>query len=107
MNKSITLENNFELQLVPDSYEKTITVYLFDVSSDTRVTLTTFEGGRWKSISQTHIDKFFELVKNHPKIRVALKKVFGGLREETTSEFITSMKCLRRKITIQIKKHLK
>lgn len=107
MNTSITLENNNELQLVPDAWEKTITVYLFDTVNDTRVTLTTFRGGKWDSISQTHIDKFFELVKSYPKIRVALKKVFSGLREEATNEFITSMKCLRRKITIQIKKHLK
>lgn len=107
MNKSVTLENNFELQLVPDTYEKTITVYLFDTNSDTRVTLTTFEGGKWKSISREHIDKFFELVKIYPKIKIALKKVFGELREETTNEFITSMKCLHRKITISIKRHLK
>lgn len=107
MNKSITLENNHELQLVPDTWEKTITVYLFDTINDTRVTLTVFAGGKWSSISQSHIDKFFELVKSHPKIRIALKKIFGELREEGTPDFITSMKCLRRKITIQIKKILR
>jgi hypothetical protein len=107
MNKLITLENNHELQLVPDAWEKTITVYLFDTINDTRVTLTTFSKGKWCSISQLNIDKFFELVKSYPRIRVALKKVFGELREENTPDFITSMKCLRRRITIQIKKILK
>ena len=56
MNKSITLENNHELQLIPDAWDKTITVYLFDTINDTRVTLTTFEGGKWSSISQSHIE---------------------------------------------------
>jgi len=107
MSKSVTLENSFELQLIPDTYEKTVTVYLFDINNGTRVTLTTFESGKWKSISREHIDKFFELIRIYPKIKIALKKVFGELREETTNEFITSMKCLRRKITIQIKRHLK
>ena len=107
MSKSVTLENNFELQLIPDTFEKTITVYLFDINNDTRVTLTTFDGGKWKSISKDHVDKFFELIRVHPKIKIALKKVFGELREETTNDFITSMKCLRRRITIQIKRHLK
>jgi len=107
MNKSITLENNHELQLIPDAWEKTITVYLFDTINDTRVTLTTFRGGKWCSMSQLNIGRFFELVKSYPKIRVALKKVFGELREENTPDFVTSMKCLRRRITIQIKKILK
>jgi hypothetical protein len=107
MSRSITLENNHELQLVPDTWEKTITVYLFDTINDTRVTLTTFKGGKWYSMSQLNIGRFFELVKSYPKIRVALKKIFGELREEGTPDFITSMKCLRRRITIQIKKILK
>jgi hypothetical protein len=107
MNKSITLENNHELQLIPDAWEKTITVYLFDTINDTRVTLTTFRGGKWCSMSQLNIGRFFELVKSYPKIRVALKKVFGELREENTPDFVTSIKCLRRRIIIQIKKILK
>ena len=107
MSKSVTLSGNQELQFVTDSWDKTVTVYLFDTISDTRVTLTTFDGGKWKSISKDHVDKFFELIRVHPKIKIALKKVFGELREETTNDFITSMKCLRRRLTIQIKRHLK
>ena len=37
-----TLSGNQELQFVTDSWEKTVTVYLFDTISDTRVTLTEF-----------------------------------------------------------------
>ena len=107
MSKSVTLSGNQELQFVTDSWEKTVTVYLFDTISDTRVTLTEFYGGRWHSKSISHLDKFFELIRIHPKIKIALKKVFGELREETTGEFVTSMKCLRRRLTIQIKRHLK
>ncbi len=47
MSKSITLPGNQELQFVSDSWEKTVTVYLFDTISDTRVTLTEFYNGRW------------------------------------------------------------
>lgn len=107
MNKLITLENNHELQLVPDTWEKTITVYLFDTINDTRVTLTTFKDGKWYSMSQSNISRFFKLVKSYPKIRVALKKIFGELREENTPDFVTSIKCLRRRIIIQIKKILR
>ena len=49
MSKSVTLSGNQELQFVTDSWEKTVTVYLFDTISDTRVTLTEFYGGRWNS----------------------------------------------------------
>ena len=54
MSKSITLSGNQELQFVSDSWEKTITVYLFDTISDTRVTLTEFYNGRWNSKSSSH-----------------------------------------------------
>ncbi len=108
MNTSISLAGNQELQFVPDNFEKTITVYLFDTISDTRVTLTEFIGGKWTSKSDAHLDKFFELVKANPKIRIRLKKVFAEMREEsTTGDFMTTFKCAKRRFIIQIKKILK
>ena len=62
MSKSVSLSGNQELQFVTDSWEKTVTVYLFDTISDTRVTLTEFVGGKWTSKSISHLDKFFELI---------------------------------------------
>jgi hypothetical protein len=108
MSTSISLTGNQELQFVPDNFEKTIKVYLFDTLSDTRVTLTEFIGGKWTSKSDAHLDKFFELVKANPKIRVRLKKVFSEMREEsTTGNFMTTFKCAKRRFIIQVKKILK
>ena len=108
MSKSITLSGNQELQFVTDSWEKTVTVYLFDTISDTRVTLTEFYGGRWNSKSSSHLDKFFELIKVNPKIKVAMKKAFGELKTETPVDtFSTSLKCFKRRFIIKIKKLVK
>ena len=108
MSKSITLSGNQELQFVSDSWEKTVTVYLFDTLSDTRVTLTEFYNGRWNSKSSSHLDKFFELIKINPKIRIAMKKVFSELKTETPVDtFSTTMKCFKRRFVIQIKKLVK
>lgn len=108
MSKSVTLSGNQELQFVSDSWEKTVTVYLFDTLSDTRVTLTEFANGRWNSKSSSHLDKFFELIKVNPKIKVAMKKAFSELRTETPVDtFSTTMKCFKRRFIIQIKKLVK
>jgi hypothetical protein len=108
MGKSITLSGNQELQFVTDSWEKTVTVYLFDTISDTRVTLTEFVGGKWTSKSNAHLDKFFELIKVNPKIRVAMKKAFGELKTETpVSTFQTTLSCFKRRFIIKIKKLVK
>ena len=108
MSKSITLSGNQELQFVTDNWEKTVTVYLFDTISDTRVTLTEFYNGRWNSKSSSHLDKFFELIKVNPKIKVAMKKAFGELKTETPVDtFSTTMKCFKRRFIIQIKKLVK
>jgi len=108
MSKSVTLSGNQELQFVTDSWEKTVTVYLFDTISDTRVTLTEFYGGRWNSKSISHLDKFFELIRINPKIKIAMKKAFSELRAETpVSTFSTSLKCFKRRFIIKIKKLVK
>ncbi len=108
MSKSVSLSGNQELQFVTDSWEKTVTVYLFDTISDTRVTLTEFYNGRWNSKSSSHLDKFFELIKVNPKIKIAMKKAFGELKTETpVNTFSTTMKCFRRRFVIQIKKLIK
>lgn len=108
MSKSVTLSGNQELQFVTDNWEKTVTVYLFDTISDTRVTLTEFYNGRWNSKSSSHLDKFFELIKVNPKIKVAMKKAFGELKTETPVDtFSTTMKCFKRRFIIQIKKLVK
>ena len=108
MSKSVTLSGNQELQFVSDNWEKTVTVYLFDTISDTRVTLTEFYNGRWNSKSSSHLDKFFELIKVNPKIKIALKKAFSELRTETPVDtFSTTMKCFKRRFIIQIKKLVK
>jgi len=108
MSKSVTLSGNQELQFVSDNWEKTVTVYLFDTISDTRVTLTEFYNGRWNSKSSSHLDKFFELIKVNPKIKIALKKAFSELKTETpVNTFSTSMKCFKRRFIIKVKKLVK
>ena len=75
MSKSVSLSGNQELQFVTDSWDKTITVYLFDTISDTRITLTEFSNGRWNSKTISHLDKFFELIKVNPKNKSRWVKV--------------------------------
>ncbi len=108
MSKSVSLSGNQELQFVTDSWEKTVTVYLFDTISDTRVTLTEFVGGRWNSKSISHLDKFIELIKVNPKIKIAMKKAFSELKADTPVDtFSTTMKCFKRRFIIKIKKLVK
>ena len=108
MSKSVTLSGNQELQFVTNNWEKTITVYLFDTLSDTRVTLTEFSNGRWNSKTISHLDKFFELIKVNPKIKVAMRKAFSELKTETPVDtFSTTMKCFKRRVIIKIKKLVK
>lgn len=108
MSKSITLLGNQELQFVTDSWEKTVTVYLFDTISDTRVTLTEFVGGKWTSKSNAHLNKFFELIKVNPKIKIVMKKAFGELKTKTpVSTFQTTLNCFKRRVVIKIKKLVK
>jgi len=108
MSKSVTLSENQELQFISDNWEKTVTVYLFDTLSDTRVTLTEFANGRWNSKTISHLDKFFELIKVNPKIKIAMKKAFSELRTETPVDtFSTTMKCFKRRVIIKIKKLVK
>ena len=108
MSKSVTLSENQELQFISDNWEKTITVYLFDTLSDTRVTLTEFDNGRWNSKTVSHLDKFFELIKVNPKIKIAMKKALSELRTETPVDtFSTTMKCFKRRVIIKIKKLVK
>jgi hypothetical protein len=108
MSKSVSLSGNQELQFVTDSWEKTVTVYLFDTISDTRVTLTEFVGGKWTSKSNAHLDKFFELIKVNPKIKIAMKKAFGELKAETpVNTFSTTLKCFKRRFIIKVKKLVK
>jgi len=108
MSKSVSLSGNQELQFVTDSWEKTVTVYLFDTISDTRVTLTEFVGGKWNSKSNAHLDKFFELIKVNPKIKIAMKKAFGELKAETpVNTFSTTLKCFKRRFIIKVKKLVK
>ena len=108
MSKSVSLSGNQELQFVSDSWDKTVTVYLFDTISDTRVTLTEFSNGRWNSKSVSHLDKFFELIKINPKIKIAMKKAFGELKTETpVSTFQTTLSCFKRRFIIKIKKLVK
>jgi hypothetical protein len=108
MSKSVTLSGNQELQFITDSWDKTVTVYLFDTISDTRVTLTEFYNGRWNSKSSLHLDKFFELIKVNPKIKIAMKKAFSELKAETpVNTFSTSLKCFKRRFIIKVKKLVK
>jgi len=83
-------------------------IRFFDTLSDTRVTLTEFSNGRWNSKSISHLDKFFELIKVNPKIKVAMRKAFSELKTETPVDtFSTTMKCFKRRFIIQIKKLVK
>lgn len=108
MSKSVSLPGNQELQFITDSWEKTVTVYLFDTISDTRVTLTEFSNGRWNSKSFSHLDKFFELIKINPKIKVGMKKAFSELKIETpVNTFSTTLNCFKRRFIIQIKRLIK
>jgi hypothetical protein len=108
MSKSVSLSGNQELQFVTDSWDKTITVYLFDTISDTRITLTEFSNGRWNSKTVSHLDKFFELIKVNPKIKITLKKALSELKEETpVNTFQTTLSCFKRRVIIKIKKLIK
>jgi hypothetical protein len=80
MTKSITLKDNFTLQITPDTWEKDINVCLIDEVNDTITKLATWKGGKWISESPIGMNKMFDVIKRYPKAKRLIKETFKELK---------------------------
>jgi hypothetical protein len=105
MIQKVQLPDNYSVQIVPDTWDNNIKVHLIDPISDVQTTLAVFENGRWRSEYVRNLDKFFEILKMHPKVRTAIKKSYGIMRDtQPYGPFLLQLQCLQRRTSIQIYK---
>jgi hypothetical protein len=105
MTKSLSLKDNFTLQITPDTWEKDIDVCLIDEVNDTVTKLATWKGGKWKSESPIGIGKMFEIVKTYPKAKRLIKSTFTELKESVvpqTKTITRTWSCFRRRVNVRI-----
>jgi hypothetical protein len=56
MIKTVAIKDNYAVQIVPDSWDKNIKVYLVDEVNDAQTVLATWQNGRWTSeIGRAHV----------------------------------------------------
>jgi hypothetical protein len=105
MNKIVAIKDNYAVEIVPDLFEKNISVRLVDEVNNITTTLATWFGGKWSSDSPIGMSKFFEVTKNYPKVKRAVKTSFSVLKENNTDPAKTVTKtwsCFRRRVNVKI-----
>jgi len=111
MIKTVAIKDNYSVQIVPDSWDGNIKVYLIDEVNDAQTTLATWQEGRWTSDSYMNLNKFFEIINLYPKVKKHLKQTNQHLK---TNIYKTNLRiwsktfnCFRRQVRIKIYKALK
>jgi hypothetical protein len=103
MIQKVPLPNNYNVQIVPDTWDNNIKVHLVDPISDVQTTLAVFENGRWRSEYVRNLSRFFEIMKLYPAVRRAVKKSFGYIRDaHPYGSFFLTLNCFKRKLTVQL-----
>jgi len=111
MVKTVAIKDNYAVQIVPDSWDKNIKVYLVDEVNDAQTTLATWQNGRWISDSFMNLNKFFELINLYPKLKRSLKKAHQYLKmdiyEANINTWSKPFSCFKRRVKIKIYRALK
>lgn len=105
MNKIIAIKDNYSVEIVPDMFDKNISVRLVDEVNNISTTLATWFGGKWSSDSPMSMSKFFEITKNYPKVKRAVKTSFSVLKEnnvDPTKTVTKTWSCFRRRVNVKI-----
>lgn len=105
MNKIVSIKDNYSVEIVPDLFEKNISVRLVDEINNVSATLATWFNGKWSSDSPIGMSKFFEVTKNYPKVKRAIKTSFSTLKEnnvDPTKSVTKTWSCFRRRVNVKI-----
>lgn len=105
MNKIIAIKDNYSVEIIPDMFDKNISVRLVDEVNNINTTLATWFGGKWNSDSPISMSKFFELTKKYPKVKRAVKVSFSNLKEnavDPTKTVTKTWNCFRRRVNVKI-----
>lgn len=111
MIKTVAIKDNYAVQIVPDSWDKNIKIYLIDEVNDAQTVLATWQDGRWISDSYMNLNKFFELINSYPKLKRSLKKAYQYLKvnvyEANISTWSKTFSCFKRRVKIKVYRALK
>ena len=111
MIKTVAIKDNYSVQIVPDSWDKNIKIYLIDEVNDAQTTLATWQEGRWTSDSYMNLNKFFEIINLYPKVKKHLTQTNQTLKtnvyETNLRVWSKTFNCFRRQVRIKIYKALK
>ena len=104
MIQTIALKDNYSIQLIPDSWEKNISIKLVDEVNNTNTLLAVWNGGKWRSDSPINMSKMFHIMKQYPKVKRMTKNTFTYLKatHEPSKNIIKRWDCFIRKVNIQI-----
>ena len=105
MVHTIALKDNYSIKIIPDTFDKCISIKLIDEVNSISTTLTTWFGGKWDSDSPIGINQFFEITKKYPKVKRAIKLSFSTLKENSADPTKTVTKtwnCFRRRVNVKI-----
>lgn len=104
MNKIIAIKDNYAVEVIPDSYEKQITVQLIDEVNNITTTLAVWFGGKWSSDSPMSFNKFFEVIKQYPKVKRSVRKAFINLKygPEPSNNINQRWNCFKRRVNVSI-----
>jgi hypothetical protein len=102
MIQTFALKDNYSIQIISDTWEKTIDVNLIDDVNNINILLATWYGGKWKSDSPVSLNKMFYIMKQYPKVKRITKKVFQMLKtnQEPSQMINKRLKYFKRKLTI-------
>ena len=111
MIKTVAIKDNYAVQIVPDSWDKNIKVYLVDEVNNSQTVLAIWQSGRWISDSYVNLNKFFEIINLYPKVKKYLKQTYQYLEanvyETNLKVWSKTFNCFRRRVKIKIYKALK
>ena len=104
MNKIIAIKDNYSVEVISDLYDKNITVQLVDEINNITTTMAMWFNGKWDSDSPMGMNKFFEVVKEYPKVKRNVRKAFSNLKKgpEPSQNISKTWNCFRRRISIKI-----
>jgi hypothetical protein len=104
MNKIVAIKDNYAVEIVPDMFDKNISVRLVDEINNINTTLATWFGGKWESDSPIGMSKLFEITKKYPKVKRAVRMSFEELKNtpEPSKNITRTWSCFRRRVNVKI-----
>jgi hypothetical protein len=104
MTQTISLKDNYAIQLIPDTWDKHISVVLVDEVNNSNTTLGIWKGGKWSSDSPINMSKMFQIMKQYPKVKRMTRNVFQVLKNtpEPSKQITKTWSCFRRRVNVKI-----